>query len=63
MDAFFAVECRHAAFAGRDGLAAAQLDANFGAAFLAQFRIQEHDMVRVTPRRLHLATHEQCVLV
>jgi hypothetical protein len=43
VNAFLAVEIRHAVFARRDGLAAAQLDANLRAALLAEFRAKEDD--------------------
>src|SRR5450759_1594863 len=43
VDAFLAVERRHATITERNGLTGASLDANFRATFLAQFRIQEHD--------------------
>ena|ERR1035437_1156696 len=55
VDAFLAVESRHAGFAGINRLAAARLDANPRAAFFAEFGMQENHVVGVTVRRLHLA--------
>jgi hypothetical protein len=48
MHAFLAVEGRHAAFAGRDRLAAAEFDADFRAAFLTQLREKKNDVIGIT---------------
>ena len=48
---------------GVNRLAAARLDANPRAAFFAEFGMQENHVVRVAVRRLHLAAHEQRVLM
>ena len=56
VDALLAVEGRHAACPGGNGLAGTKLDTDLGAAALAKFRVEERDMVGVTGRRLHLAT-------
>ena len=46
-----------------DRLAGAHLDAQFGDAALAEIRIDEAHVVGVAGRRLHLAAHQQRVLV
>src|SRR5579862_2021743 len=63
MDAFFAVKIGHTVRARRDGLAAAHLDADLRPTFLTEFREKKGDVVGVPRRGLHLAAHEQRVLV
>ena len=63
MHAFFAIERRHPGLARRDGLAGTELDADFRAALLAQFRVEEDDVIGVAGRRLDLAAEQQRVLI
>ena len=63
MDAFLAIKRRHAVFAGRDGLAGTELDAQLRAAALALVRKNKRDVVGVAGRRLHLAAKQERVLV
>ena len=63
MDAFLAVEGGHAALAGSDGLAGAELDADSRAATLAEIRVEEDDVVGVAGRGLHLAAEQQGILM
>ena len=64
MDAFFPVELRRsAAFAGREGLAGTYLDAELRGASRAELRVEGNHVVGVAGRGLHLAAHEQRVLV
>src|ERR1017187_9305171 len=63
VDTFLPVERRHAVYAGSNGLAGAKLDTDLGAAALAQFGVEENNMVAIARRRLDFATEEQRVLM
>ena len=63
VDAFLAVEIRHAVFAGRDGLAGTGFDAELGAAAPAFVRKNKRDMIGVTGRRLDFPAQQQGVLM
>src|SRR5208282_869715 len=63
VDAFLPVKCRGSVSTRCDRLAAANLDANFYAAFLAEFRVQKYDVIRISGRSLHLSADQQSVLV
>ena len=63
VNAFIAVEIRHAVFAGCDGLAGTHFDAQFRAAALALVRKNKRDVIGVAGRRLHLAAEQERVLM
>src|ERR1035437_9868615 len=63
VDALFAIESRDPAGARGDRLAGAHLDAHLGDTALAEIRVDETYVVRVAGGRLHLAAHEERVLV
>ena len=61
--AFLAVEGRHSVRPRRERLPGAHLDAQLGAAALAEVGIQEYHVVGIPPGRLHLAAYQQRVLL
>src|ERR1035437_7758188 len=63
VDALFAIESRDPAGARGDRLAGAHLDAHLGDTALAEIRVDETYVVRVAGGRLHLAAHQESVLV
>lgn len=63
VNAFLAVEIRHAIFTGRDGRAGTDLNAQLRAAALALVRKSKRDVIGLAGLRLHLATEQECVLV
>ena len=63
MDAFLALEVGRAVGAERDGLAGAHADAGFFLAGDAALTIQKHDVIGIAGYGLHLAAHQQRILV
>ena len=63
VDAFLAVEGRHAAYPGGNGLAGTKLNTDLRAASLTKLRVEEDDMVGIAGRCLHFAPEQQRVLV